>query len=73
MGIERDCKKIHKKIRKFYEKYKNKRNICLNLKCEKENDSYNICLYVNPKIEELDVMKENIKIERKKLCEKKMK
>ena len=28
---------------------------------------------VNPKIEELDVMKENIKIERKKICEKKMK
>ena len=52
MGIERDCKKIHKKIRKFYEKYKNKRNICLNLKCDKENDSYNICLYVNQKIEE---------------------
>ena len=73
MSIERDCKKIHKKIRKFYEKYKDKRNICLNLKCDKENDSYDICLYVNPKIEELDVMKENIKIERKKLCEKKKK
>ncbi len=61
MGIERDCKKIHKKIRKFYEKYKDKRNICFNLQCNKENDSYDICLYVNPKIEELDVMKENIK------------
>ena len=73
MSIERDCKKIHKKIRMFYEKYKDKRNICLNLKCDKENNSYNICLYVNPKIEELDVMKENIKIERKKICEKKMK
>lgn len=73
MGIGRDCKKIHKKIRKFYEKYKDKRNICFNLQCNKENDSYDICLYVNPKIEELDVMKENIKIERKKLCEKKMK
>ena len=40
MSIERDCKKIHKKIRKFYEKYKDKRNICLNLKCDKENNSY---------------------------------
>ncbi len=67
MSIERDCKKIHKKIRKFYEKYKDKRNICLNLKCDKENDSYNICLYVNPKIREFDIMKDNIKIERKKL------
>lgn len=73
MSIERDCKKIHKKIRKFYEKYKDKRNICFNLQCDKENDSSDICLYVNPKIKELDVMKENIKIERKKLCEKKMK
>ena len=72
MSIERDCKKIHKKIRKF-EKYKYKRNICFNLQCDKENDSYDICLYVNPKIKELDVMKENIKIERKKLCEKKTK
>lgn len=71
MSIERDCKKIHKKIRKFYEKYKDKRNICLNLKCDKENNSYNICLYVNPKIEELDVMKENIKIERKKYARRK--
>ena len=73
MGIERDCKKIHKKIRKFYEKYKDKRNICLNLQCDKENDSYDICLYVNPKIEELDVMKGNIKMERKRLWENKEK
>ena len=73
MGIERDCKKIHKKIRKFYEKYKNKRNICFNLQCDKENDSYAICLYVNPKIEELDVMKGNIKMERKRLWENKEK
>lgn len=68
MSIERDCKKIHKKIRKFYEKHKDKRNICLNLKCNKKEDSYNICLYVNPKIEELNVMKENIKLERKRIC-----
>lgn len=73
MGIERDCKKIHKKIRKFYEKYKDKRNICFNLQYDKENDSYDICLYVNPKIEELDVMKENIKMERKRLWENKEK
>ena len=62
MSIERDCKKIHKKIRKFYEKYKNKKNICLNLKCDKENDSYNICLYVNPQIQENKVMIENLKL-----------
>lgn len=68
MSIERDCKKIHKKIKRFYEKYRDKRNICLNLKCDKENKSYNICLYVNPKIKELDVMKENIKLERKRIC-----
>ena len=72
MSIEGDCKKIHKKIhkkiRKFYEKYKDKRNICFNLKCDKENDSYDICLYVNPKIEELNVMKENIQLERKRIC-----
>ena len=52
----------------FYEKYKDKRNICFNLKCDKENDSYDICLYVNPKIEELNVMKENIQLERKRIC-----
>ena len=68
MSIERDCRKIHKKIRKFYEKYKDKRNICFNLQCDKENDSYDICLYVNPKIKELDVMKENIKLEKKRIC-----
>ena len=68
MSIERYCKKIHKKIRKFYEKYKDQRNICFNLQCDKENDSYDICLYVNPKIEELDVMKENINLERKRIC-----
>ncbi len=64
--IEKDFKKIYKKIRKFYEKYRNKRNICLNLQCDKENDSYDICLYVNPKIEELNIMEENIKIAKKK-------
>ena len=66
MSIARDCKKIHKRIRKFYEKYKDKRNICLNLKCDEKNDSYNICLYVNPKINELYVMKENIKEAKKR-------
>ena len=65
--IYRDCRKIHKRIRKFYEKYKDKRNICLNLKCDKENDSYDICLYVNPSIKELNVMKENIKLEKKRI------
>lgn len=64
MSIGKDCKKIHKKIRKFYEKYKDKRDICFNLKCDEKNDSYNICLYVNPKINELYVMNENIKKKR---------
>lgn len=63
MSIEKECKKIHKKIKKFYEKYKNKRNICLNLKCDKENGSYNICLYVNPQIQENKVMIENLKLD----------
>ena len=64
--IEKDFKKIYKKIRKFYEKYRNKRNICLNLQYDKKNNSYDIFLYVNPKIEELNIMEENIKIAKKK-------
>lgn len=61
--IERDYKRIHKKIRKFYEKYKDKRNICLNLQCNKENDSYDICLYVNPQFQEYKIMQENLKLD----------
>lgn len=63
MSIERDCKKIHKKIMKFKEKYQYDRNITFCLKCNKDFDSYEISLYVNPQIDEYKIMKENLQLD----------
>lgn len=62
-NIERDCKKIHKKIMRFKEKYQYDRNITLCLKRNKDFDSYEISLFVNPQIEENKVMMENLKLD----------
>lgn len=62
MSIERDCRKIHKKIMKFKEKYQYDRNITFSLKCNKDFDSYGISLYVNPQIDEYKVIKENLQL-----------
>ena len=62
MSIERECKKIHKRIMKFKEKYQYDRNITFCLKCDKKFDSYEISLYVNPQIDEYKVMKENLRL-----------
>lgn len=63
MSIERDCKKIHKKIMKFKEKYQYDRNITFCLKCNKDFDSYEVSLYVNPQIDEYKIMKENLQLD----------
>lgn len=63
MSIERDCKKIHKKIIKFKEKYQYDRNITFCLKCNKDFGSYEISLYVNPQIDEYKIMKENLQLD----------
>lgn len=62
MSIERDCKKIHKKIMKFKEKYQYDRNITFCLKCNKDFASYEISLYVNPQIDEYKLIKENLQL-----------